>query len=59
MGHAEYAADGSDKDFDWKKIRGILAKAGFRGFLSVEYEGDDADEPAVMARIARFLKRLR
>ena len=60
--HAKFfnvAADGSDKDFDWIKIHGILAKAGFRGFLSVEYEGGDADEPAVMARIAKFLKKLR
>jgi sugar phosphate isomerase/epimerase len=60
--HAKFfnvAADGSDKDFDWMKIHGILAKVGFRGFLSVEYEGDDTDEPAVMARIAKFLKKLR
>ena len=60
--HAKFfnvAADGADKDFDWMKIHALLAKAGFRGFLSVEYEGDDADEPAVMARIARFLVKLR
>jgi sugar phosphate isomerase/epimerase len=62
MVHAKFfnvAADGSEKDFDWNKIRGILAAVGFRGFLSVEYEGDDADEPAVMGRIAKFLKKLR
>jgi sugar phosphate isomerase/epimerase len=52
-------ADGSDKDFDWKRIRQLLAGAGFRGFLSVEYEGSDADEPAVVSRIAKFLKTLR
>lgn len=60
--HAKFfnvAADGADRDFDWMKIHAILAKVGFRGFLSVEYEGDDADEPAVMARIAPFLKKLR
>ena len=60
--HAKFfnvAADGADQDFDWMKIHALLAKAGFRGFLSVEYEGDDADEPAVMARIAKFLKKLR
>ena len=51
--------DGRDKDFDWHIIRDILAKAGFRGFLSVEYEGGDADEVAVMRRIAGFLKTLR
>jgi sugar phosphate isomerase/epimerase len=60
--HAKFfnvAADGSDKDFDWMKIHGILKAVGFRGFLSVEYEGGDADEPAVMGRIAKFLKKLR
>ena len=60
--HAKFfnvAADGSDQDFDWRQIRKILAKAGFRGFLSVEYEGKDADEVAVVRRIAKFLKKLR
>jgi sugar phosphate isomerase/epimerase len=51
--------DGADRDFDWVKIHGLLAKAGFRGFLSIEYEGADADEPAVVARVARFLNALR
>ena len=51
--------DGSDRDFDWQKIHEILTGAGFRGFLSVEYEGEDDDEVAVMRRIAKFLKTLR
>jgi sugar phosphate isomerase/epimerase len=51
--------DGTDRDFDWRKIHGLLSKTGFRGFLSVEYEGDDANEPAIVARIAKFLKTLR
>ena len=54
-----YAADGSDRDFDWHRIRDILAKTGFRGFLSVEYEGEDGDEVSVVQRIAKFLKTLR
>jgi sugar phosphate isomerase/epimerase len=51
--------DGRDREFDWSRIHSILRKAGFRGFLSVEYEGQDPDEPAVMKRIAPFLKTLR
>ena len=51
--------DGRDADFNWTRIRSILAKTGFRGFLSVEYEGQDADEIAVMRRIAGYLKKLR
>ena len=51
--------DGRDKDFDWTRIHGLLKKANFRGFLSVEYEGKDPDEIACMRRIARYLKTLR
>ena len=60
--HAKFfnvGADGRDAEFDWQKIHTILAKAGFRGFLSVEYEGEDGDEVAVMRRIAPYLKTLR
>lgn len=60
--HAKFfnvAQDGSDEDFDWPRIRGVLAKAGFRGFLSLEYEGKDDDEVAVIRRIAKFMKTLR
>ncbi len=51
--------DGTDDEFDWRRIHGILAKAGFRGFLSVEYEGKDGDEVAVLNRITKFLRTLR
>ena len=60
--HAKFfnvSKNGKDRDFDWAKIHFILAKAGFRGFLSVEYEGEDADEVGNMRRIAGYLKRLR
>lgn len=51
--------DGRDRDFDWSRIHSLLAAAGFNGFLSVEYEGQDPDEPAMMKRIAGYLKTLR
>jgi len=51
--------DGRDDDVDWERIRGILMKAGFRGFLSVEYEGKNPDEIGNMRRIAKYLKTLR
>ena len=51
--------DGTDSEFDWPKIHGILAEAGFRGFLSVEYEGADDDEIGTLKRIAPFIKSLR
>ncbi|MBU4367163.1 MAG: sugar phosphate isomerase/epimerase [Kiritimatiellae bacterium] len=51
--------DGSDSEFDWQRIHGLLQHAGFRGFLSIEYEGKDDNEVAVVKRIAGFLKTLR
>jgi len=60
--HAKFfnvGPDGRDSDFDYSKIRPILAKAGFRGFLSVEYEGKDPDETAVLRRVAKYLNTLR
>ena len=62
MIHAKFfnvLEDGRDRDFDWERIHAILKGANFRGFLSVEYEGEDGDEVAVMRRIARYLKTLR
>ena len=60
--HAKFynvLADGRDRDCDWSRIHGILKAAGFRGFLSVEYEGADPDERAVVRRIADFIRTLR
>lgn len=51
--------DGSDSEFDWHNIHAILRQAEYRGFLSVEYEGPDADEIAVMKRIVKFLRQFR
>jgi sugar phosphate isomerase/epimerase len=62
MVHAKFfnvLEDGRDRDFDWQRIHGILKAAGFNGFLSVEYEGKDDDEVAVMRRIAGYLRTLR
>ena len=51
--------DGSDSEFDWQRIHGLLQHAGFRGFLSIEYEGKDDNEVAANKRIAGFIKTLR
>jgi len=34
-------------DLDYKRIAGILRKAGYRGWVSLEMEGNEAAEPAV------------
>lgn len=60
--HAKFfdvAPDGRDREFDWERIRRLLDEAGFRGFLSLEYEGEDPDELGVIRRIVPYLKTLR
>lgn len=49
--------DGSDGRIDHAKILEILRKAGYRGYLSIEYEGEE-DASTAVPRAARFLKRL-
>ena len=60
--HAKFfnvTTSGRDRDFDWGKIHFLLNNAGFRGFLSVEYEGEDPDEVGTVKRIAKYLRKLR
>lgn len=62
MVHAKFfnvTTSGRDREFDWGKIHFLLNNAGFRGFLSVEYEGEDVDEVGNMKRIAKYLRKLR
>lgn len=49
--------DGSDGKIDYVKIIGILRKAGYKGYLSIEYEGKE-DATSAVPRAAKFLKRL-
>ena len=49
--------DGSRELADWVKLFGILANAGFRGFVSMEIETNDHPVPKFAAeeiRVARM-----
>ena len=39
--------DGNRETADWVKLFGILANTGYRGYVSVEFEPDDKDNPIV------------
>jgi L-ribulose-5-phosphate 3-epimerase len=39
--------DGNREAADWVKLFGILANAGYRGYVSVEFEPNDKDNPIV------------
>lgn len=48
--------DGRHETADWQKILGILRKAGYRGYLALEYEEDGSPAEAVPRLIARMRK---
>ncbi len=58
--HAKFldvAEDGSDRRLDYNKILEILRRAGYRGYLSIEYEGKEGARSAV-PRAVSFLRKL-
>ena len=53
----ELDADGIEQRLEWPKIMAILREGRYRGFLSIEYEGEE-DPWAAVSRGARYLRRL-
>jgi len=51
--------DGRRQAADWPKILGILRKAGYRGYLALEYELDENPRVAVPQLIARMREAIR
>jgi sugar phosphate isomerase/epimerase len=49
--------DGVERKLDWPSIMQILSKGRYRGFLSIEYEGEE-DAVAALARGVPYLRRL-
>ena len=53
----ELDGEGADQRFDWREVMAVLAEGRYRGFLSIEYEGEE-DALAAMPRGVRHLRRL-
>ena len=51
--------DGRRQDADWPRILGILRKAGYRGYLAIEYELNEDARKAVPQLIARVRETIR
>ena len=49
--------EGADRKLDWPGVAAILREGGYRGFVSIEYEGEEDPIPAV-PRGARYLRKL-
>jgi sugar phosphate isomerase/epimerase len=53
----EVDGEGVERRLDWPGIMSILSQGRYRGFLSIEYEGEE-DPVAAVPRGARYLRRL-
>jgi sugar phosphate isomerase/epimerase len=51
------AEDGSKQKADWDRLIGMFAKAGYKGYIALEYEEAEAPETAV-PRLTADLRRL-
>ncbi|MDH5201448.1 MAG: sugar phosphate isomerase/epimerase [Candidatus Bathyarchaeota archaeon] len=49
--------EGRDRRLEWERIMGILSDGGYRGFLSIEYEGAE-DPRTALPRAVGYLRRL-
>lgn len=49
--------DGADRRLDWPATFAVLREAGYRGFLSIEYEGQEPAETALPRAVA-YLRRV-
>jgi len=53
------APDGPKEKADWDRLAGMFCQAGYKGFLSLEYEGTDEAEKAVPALAAELRRVVR
>ncbi len=55
----EFDADGNDTRSDYERLLKIVLDAGYRGWIGVEYEGEDPDEIAGVKKTIALLERTR
>ena len=55
----EFDAAGNDTGTDYLRMVRVVLKAGYRGWIGIEYEGSDPDEPAGIRATKRLLERVR
>jgi hypothetical protein len=50
---------GAKEKADWDRLLGMFANAGYRGYISLEYEEKEAPETAVPRLAAELLRGVR
>ena len=54
-----FDADGNDTQTDYEKMMRIVLDAGYRGYVGIEYEGEDPDEAAGIRTTKVLLEQVR
>jgi L-ribulose-5-phosphate 3-epimerase len=55
----DFDAKGDETSTDYRRMMKIVLKAGYRGYLGVEYEGDRLTEPDGIRATKALLERVR
>ncbi len=55
----DFDADGNEKKIDYRRMLEIVAKAGYRGWIGIEYEGKELPEAEGILATKKLLERIR
>jgi sugar phosphate isomerase/epimerase len=55
----DFDADGNETKTDYEKMMQIVLRAGYRGFVGIEYEGSRLSEPEGIRATKKLLERVR
>ena len=55
----DFDAEGNETNYDYLRMMKIVLDAGYRGYVGIEYEGDDLSEPEGIVQTKALLERVR
>jgi sugar phosphate isomerase/epimerase len=55
----DFDESGNEVDIDYRRMIGIVLRAGYRGYVGIEYEGSRLPEPDGIRATKRLLERVR
>lgn len=55
----DFDPDGSERHTDYRRMMGIVLDAGYRGYVGIEYEGDELSEDRGIRATRALLERVR
>ena len=55
----DFDSEGNETNYDYLRMMKIVLDAGYRGYVGIEYEGDDLSEPEGIEQTKALLERVR